>query len=228
MAEQTTIVEAQTVLKPGMPLVIDYIDRKGEKQTFKSGIHDLDFDRAAMKIGMPSYKGRFVPIAPAEPIHITAVAEKVVYAFDSRVISYGRDEQNFLVMYVILPRVVRRIQRRRYVRIPLILEGLFKIPGSEEYHKFITRDFSAGGILMCTKLFLTVGQPILITLDLGPLKLQDQKSQVVRYVGKNENTGFHEYGVQFLDVSPQLEKSLVAYVYQQELKARKTSSGEEV
>ncbi len=228
MPEQATSVDAQVVLKPGMPLIIDYIQKNGEKMTLRSTIHDIDFDRSIMKMGMPSYKGRFVPIGAGEPIHITAIAEKVVYTFDSRVISYGRDEQNFLVMYITVPRLVRRVQRRRYVRIPLILEGSFKIPGEDMYHKFVTRDFSAGGILMCAKLFLPVGQPILVTLDLGSIKLQDQKAQVVRFAGKNENTGLYEYGVQFLEVSPQLEKNMVAFVYQQELKMKKSSSGKEV
>ncbi|AEH50788.1 flagellar brake protein [Pseudothermotoga thermarum] len=227
MTEHAMPVEASSVLRPGMPLIIKYIDKKGDEWDFKSTIHDINFERGIMKIGMPSYKGRFVPIAAGEPIHVTAVAEKVVYTFDSRVINYGRDEQNFLVMYIAFPRTVKRVQRRRYVRIPLVLEGTFKIPGQEEVYRFVTKDFSAGGILMCTKQLLQVGQPILITLDLGSIKLEDQKAQVVRYVGKNDVTGLHEYGVQFLEVPPQLEKALVVYVFQQELKMRKASGRED-
>lgn len=223
MAEYIAKVNAKDVLRASMPLVIELENKKGEKLKMKSTIHDLYFDRGILKIAMPSYQGRFVPIQRGEFIHVTAIAEKVVYSFSSRVLDYGRDtESNFLVMHITVPEQVDRVQRRRYVRIPLVLSGNYTVEGEDIQHKFLTRDFSAGGILMCTSRFLKVGQTIYIDLDLGDIKLIKQKAQIVRYAGFNETTGFHEYGVQFLDVSPELEKSLVSYVFQQEIKLKKT------
>jgi len=76
-------------------------------------------------------------------------------------------------------------------------------------------------MLMCSSKLLKVGQIIYVDLDLGDLRLSNQKAQIVRYVGLNQATGFHEYGVQFLDVPPELEKALVSYVFQQEIKLRR-------
>lgn len=223
MAEYVVKVSARDALKPGMPLVIEFETKKGEILKMKSSIHDTYFDRGVLKIAMPSYQGRFVPLPRQEFIRVTAIADKVVYAFSSRVLDYGRDsESNLLVMYVTLPEQVDRVQRRRYVRIPLVLNGSFLIEEEGNRYSFLTRDFSAGGMLMCTSKLLKVGQIIHVDLDLGDIKLASQKAQIVRYAGFNENTGFHEYGVQFLDVPPALERALVSYVFQQEIKLRKT------
>jgi c-di-GMP-binding flagellar brake protein YcgR len=222
MAEYVVKVNAKDVIRPGMPLVIDFEDKKGEKLKLKSSVQDTYFDRGMLKIAMPSYQGRFLPLPRGEFIRMTVIADKVVYAFSSRVLDYGRDqESNLLVMYVTVPEQVDRVQRRRYVRIPLVLNGSFTIENEEGRYSFLTRDFSAGGMLMCTSKFLKVGQIIYVELDLTDLRLSNQKSQIVRYVGLNQTTGFHEYGVQFLDVPRELEKALVCYVFQQEIKLRK-------
>lgn len=223
MAEYIAKVNARDVLKPGMPLTIELENKKGEKLRMKSTIHDTYFNRGVLKIAMPSYRGRFVPIQRGEFIHVTAIAEKVVYAFSSRVLDHGRDvESNLLVMHITVPEQVNRVQRRKYVRIPLVLSGSFTIENEDVNHRFLTRDFSAGGVLMCTSKLMKVGQTIYIDLDLGDIKLIKQKAQIVRYAGFNETTGFHEYGVQFLDVPLELEKALVSYVFQQEIKLKKT------
>lgn len=228
MVEQVNYVEAPLVIRPGMPLLIEVESKDGEKTTLKSTVHETYFEKGTLKIAMPSFKGRFVALPRGDFIYVTALSNKVVYTFSSRVIDYGRDENNFLVMYVSIPSMVKRVQRRRFVRIPLVLNGVYTLPGDLREYKFMTRDFSAGGMLMCTKNVLSVGQPIFVNLDLGNIKLLQQKAQIVRTIGKNEATGFYEYGVQFLDLSPELEKSLVVFVFQQELKMRKTSQGEEV
>lgn len=228
MVEQMNYIEAQSVIRPGMPLMIEVESKDGEKTILKSTIHETYFEKGTLKIAMPSLKGRFIPLPRGDFIYITAISSKVVYAFSSRVIDYGRDESNFLVMYVTIPPTVKRVQRRRFVRIPLVLNGTYTLPGDLREYRFMTRDFSAGGMLMCTNNVLPLGQPIFINLDLGNIKLSQQKAQVVRTAGKNEVTGFYEYGVQFMDMSPELERSLVVFVFQQELKMRKTSRGEEV
>lgn len=227
MSEQISLVEAQTVIKPGMPLLLETESKNGEKTVLKSIIHETYFEKGMLKIAMPSLKGRFVPLPRGDFIYVTALSDKVVYGFSSRILDYGRDESNFLIMYITIPSSVKRIQRRRYVRIPLVLNGIYNLPGDDKEYRFVTRDFSAGGMLMCTSKILSVGQPILVNLDLGNIKLHQQKAQIVRTVGKNESTGFYEYGVQFLEISPDLERALVVFVFQQELKMRKTPNREE-
>ncbi|HBJ81716.1 MAG TPA: pilus assembly protein PilZ [Pseudothermotoga sp.] len=224
---QVTRIDANSVIKPGMLIVIEIESKNGEKTVLKSMVHETYFEKNVLKIAMPSLKGRFIPLPKGDSIYVTALSDKVVYAFGSRVLDYGRDESNFLVMYITIPDKVRRIQRRRFVRIPIVLNGTYTVPGDDKEYSFLTRDFSAGGMLMCTKNILSVGQPISVNMDLGGIRLTSQKAQIVRSNGKNETTGLYEYGVQFLDLSTELEKSLVVFVFQQELKMKKASSGEE-
>lgn len=227
MTERITQVDAQSVIRPAMPLLIEVESKSGEKVTLKSTVHDVFFDKGVLKIAMPSLKGHLVPLPRGDFIYVTALSDKVVYGFSSRVLDYGRDDDGFLVMYVTIPSYVKRIQRRRFVRIPLFLNGTYSLPGEDKQFRFVTRDFSAGGILMCTNNVLAVGQPIFVNLELEGIKLQQQKAQIVRSAGKNEATGLYEYGVQFLEVPPELERALVVFVFQQELKMKKKVFGEE-
>lgn len=227
MSEQVILVEAQTVIKPGMPLLIETESKNGEKTVLKSIIHETYFEKGMLKIAMPSLKGRLVPLPRGDFIYVTALSDKVVYGFSSRILDYGRDESNFLITYITIPSSVKRIQRRRYVRIPIVLNGTYNLPGDDKEYRFVTRDFSAGGMLMCTSKILSVGQPVLVNLDLGSIQLYQQKAQIVRTIGKNESTGLYEYGVQFLEISPDLERTLVVFVFQQELKMKKTLNREE-
>ncbi|HEY8541644.1 MAG TPA: PilZ domain-containing protein [Pseudothermotoga sp.] len=227
MSEQISLVDAQTVIKPGMPLLIETESKSGEKTVLKSTVHETYFDKGVLKIAMPSLKGRFVPLPKGDFVYVTALSDKVVFGFSSRVLDYGRDESNFLIMYITVPSSVKRIQRRRYVRIPLVLNGTYNLPGDDKEYRFVTRDFSVGGMLMCTNKILEVGQPIFVNLDLENIKFYQQKAQIVRTIGKNESTGYYEYGVQFLEIPPELERALVVFVFQQELKMRKTPYREE-
>lgn len=227
MVEELGKVAVNKVITPGLPLTIEVESKDGNKILLKSNIHDIFPESGLLKIAMPSYKGQLVPLPKGEMIYVTVFKGQVLYSFSSRVIDYGRDEDNFLVMRITIPKTVKRIQRRRYLRIPLFKTGYYVLPGSDEKHQFTTKDFSAGGMLMCTKELLVTGQPLLITLNLGAVQLTNQKAEVVRYAGKNNSTGLHEYGVRFLEVPPELEKQLVFFVFQCELRLRKGISGEE-
>lgn len=73
---------------------------------------------------------------------------------------------------------------------------------------------------------LTVGQIIYVTMDLDEnLKLVDQPARIVREAGILE-TGERMYGVEFLNVSPSLEKKLVTFVFRKEIEMRNKERGD--
>ncbi len=193
----------------------------------KSTVHDVFFDKGVLKIAMPSLKGHLVPLPRGDFIYVTALSDKVVYGFSSRVLDYGRDDDGFLVMYVTISSYVKGYKGGDLLEYHFFLNGTYSLPGEDKQFRFVTRDFSAGGMLMCTNNVLAVGQPIFVNLELEGIKLQQQKAQIVRSAGKNEATGLYEYGVQFLEVPPELERALVVFVFQQELKMKEKVFGEE-
>lgn len=139
----------------------------------------------------------------------------------------GRDEDGFPVTKVPFPERLRKIQRRRFKRIKIFLEGTYRVASRDEPPKrFVTKDFSAGGMLMVAEDILTPEQIIYVTLELDEdLKLKDHPARIVREAGILE-TGERMYGVEFLNVSPALERKLVSFVFKKEIEMRNKERSE--
>lgn len=214
------LIEAEKALKIGLPALIRITLVKELEGEYKSNVVDIDTAKRILFLSIPSYKGRFVPIPKGVRMTVNLFDRSSIYEFDT--VSLGvikRD--NMYAIPVPFPENVRKTERRKFVRIPLFLEGTFYLsnePDAESY-AFTTRNFSAGGLLMVTKKYLSVGDIIYIDLKLdNELSLNKQKSKVVRQ-DEPTDEGFM-YGVQFLDLSANLEKLLVRFVFQKEIKMK--------
>ena len=213
------------VVRLGMPVVVDVLRPEELEGTYKSTVYDYFPDKDVLKIAMPSYKGRLIPLPKGSIAYIKLIDKSAIYVFRTSIISSGKDEEGFFVTYVRTPKKVRRIQRRKFKRIPLVLEGTYKLSEDDTPKKFLTKDFSAGGLLMIVSEPLVIGQVILINLRLKEdLYLKDIKSKVVRESGRTPQ-GDYMYGVMFLNIDPSLEKKLVVFTFEQELKLRKKEGG---
>jgi len=215
----------EDAVRLGMPAIVEVVRPEELEGTYKSSVYDYFPDKDILKIAMPSYKGRLIPLPEGSIVYVKLIDRGAIYAFRTTVISSGKDEEGFFVTYVRTPKRVRRVQRRRFKRVPLVLEGTYKLSEDDTPKKFLTKDFSAGGILMIVSEPLVVGQVILISLRLkDDLYLKDIKSKAVREAGKTPQ-GDYMYGVMFLNVDPKLEKKLVVFTFEQELKSRKKEGG---
>jgi c-di-GMP-binding flagellar brake protein YcgR len=214
------LIEAQKALKVGIPALVRITMVKELEGEYKSNVVDIDLEKRILFLSIPSYKGRFIPIPKGVRMTVNLFDRSSIYEFDT--ISLGvikRD--NIYVIPVPFPETVRKTERRKFVRIPLYLEGRFYLsdePDAESY-VFTTRNISAGGMLMVTKKYLKMGDIIYIDLKLdNELSLNKQKSKIVRQ-DEQIDEGFM-YGVQFLDVPPALEKALVRFIFQKEIKMK--------
>jgi c-di-GMP-binding flagellar brake protein YcgR len=214
------LIDAQKALKIGIPALVRITMVKELEGEYKSNVVDIDLEKRILFLSIPSYKGRFIPIPKGVRMTVNLFDRSSIYEFDT--ISLGvikRD--NIYVIPVPFPETVRKTERRKFVRIPLYLEGRFYLsdePDAESY-VFTTRNISAGGMLMVTKKYLKMGDIIYIDLKLdNELSLNKQKSKIVRQ-DEQIDEGFM-YGVQFLDVPPALEKALVRFIFQKEIKMK--------
>lgn len=213
------LLDPEKVIKPGQPIIIETSD-PNYSGVYKSLVHDFYPDRNILKIAMPSYKGRLVPIAGGTIIYIKIIDGQSIYAFNSRVINYGRDEENFNVTYITVPKKIRRIQRRRFVRVNAVLRGRLKFSEEDKYVTFITKDVSAGGALIITKQPLPVGVTALVDLTFTPeLFLKGQKSKIVREAGKTDE-GYHMYGIEFQDLNDSLQSKILRFCFDIERKMK--------
>jgi c-di-GMP-binding flagellar brake protein YcgR len=214
------LIDAQKALKVGIPALVRITMVKELEGEYKSNVVDIDLEKRILFLSIPSYKGRFIPIPKGVRMTVNLFDRSSIYEFDT--ISLGvikRD--NIYVIPVPFPETVRKTERRKFVRIPLYLEGRFYLsdePDAESY-VFTTRNISAGGMLMVTKKYLKMGDIIYIDLKLdNELSLNKQKSKIERQ-DEQIDEGFM-YGVQFLDVPPALEKALVRFIFQKEIKMK--------
>ncbi|HDM70495.1 MAG TPA: pilus assembly protein PilZ [Thermotogales bacterium] len=212
-------VKSKKVLKPGNPLTIETSDPEFEG-TYKSSIHEYYPDRGVLKIGMPSMKGRLVPLPRGTIIAVKVMDGSSIYTFDSRVLDYGKDEENFNVTYITVPPELRRVQRRRYLRVPVVLNGYLKHTKDGEVTRFITKDISAGGALILLKKPLHVNEIVFVDLKITDgVELKEQPTRVVRDAGKNRE-GLYQYGVEFLDLDERMIKKILRFCFDIERKMK--------
>ncbi|PLV57007.1 flagellar brake protein [Thermotoga sp. SG1] len=227
MQYYTELVKASDVIRPGQSVIVEVSSPEDLEGEYKSSVHDVDFERNLLVLSMPSFKGRLVPLPRGTRCTVKIVDSSAIYTFRTAVLESGRDEDGFPITKVLFPNRLRKVQRRRFKRIKIFLEGFYRVSSKDEPPKrFVTRDFSAGGMLMVVNDILTVGQIIYVTMDLDEnLKLVDQPARIVREAGILE-AGERMYGVEFLNVSPFLEKKLVTFVFRKEIEMRNKERGD--
>src|SRR6056297_264643 len=232
-------VSTESVLSIGKPLLLDISD-PALAGVYKSSIFELDFQKMVMTIGMPSFKGQFVPIPAGVNAYVKIYDRSSMYVFMSKVISYEKNKEGFLITYMTIPNQARKIQRRQFVRIPFFQKGVFalepypKRPKLEdlkdqelekekeiEEHYFITKDLSANGLQIVTKPRLNAGKKIYIMLEIGGgINLENQESKIVRR-DFSVDTSNNIYGIQFLSMSKSKEDKLVKYIFHLQQERRK-------
>lgn len=214
------LLDATKALKVGLPASITIVFVKELEGTYKSNIVDIDDNKKIVFFSIPSFKGRFVPIPKGVRMTINLFDKSSIYEFET--VSLGVIKMdNMYVIPAPYPDVVRKTERRKFVRIPLYLEGRLYIssePDSESF-TFNTRNISAGGLLIMTKKYLNEGDIIYVDLKLEQdLVLQKQKCKIVRRDEPAEDG--YMYGVQFINLPASIETKLVRFIFQKELKMK--------
>jgi c-di-GMP-binding flagellar brake protein YcgR len=220
MAYFNTQVKANESLKIGKPIIMDVSDPLLEG-VYKSSIYDIDFVKRVLKIGMPSAQGQFIPIPAGTRLYVKMVDRNSMYVFQSMVVSYEKDEEGFLVMYIIFPETLRKIQRRQFVRIPFFKEGSLIRLTNNEIVKYISKDLSAGGLLIVTPLQMTISEKVIINFAIcDSISLENVTAQIAR-MDTGTQTKHWIYGVEFKDLPRSIEDRIVRYVFVLEQESRK-------
>ncbi|MCD6450157.1 MAG: PilZ domain-containing protein [Thermotogaceae bacterium] len=210
-------------VKPGMPILLDISWPEELEGEYKSSVYDYSLEQRVMRIAMPSYKGRLIPLPKGTRIYVKIVDKTSLYTFQGVVLWSGMWEgDNLPSTIVTIPEKVRRVQRRRFNRLPVRLIGKYRKEYEDVYHTFSTIDFSAGGMLMVVEEELKLGDKIFVTMKLKPdLELVEHPAVVRREAGMDKTTLQRFYGVEFQEIDMNLEKKLVRFVMEKEIEFRK-------
>lgn len=214
------LIVAEKALKIGLPATISIFFVKELEGSYKSNIIDINTQKKIIVFSIPSYKGKFVPIPKGVRMTASVFDKSSIYEFET--ISLGVIKiDNIYAIPAPYPEVVRKTERRKFVRVPLYLEGRIysSLDEESEFFSMNTRNISAGGLLIVTKKFFNEGDIIYVDLKLEQdLELKKQKCKIVRRDPATEE-GFM-YGLQFIDLPQAIETKLVRFIFQKELKSK--------
>ncbi len=130
-----------------------------------------------------------------------ANAEKSVTVFGE----LNRQTENMLSYIRILRGLEEQQLFQKYIRIPHSISGIFY--SDTGYEPFITKNMSAGGLLICTENPLTVGDIGKLELNIGDKPLPLLKAAVIRQEEPSEN-GKHSFAVKFIKPDSESKKQL--------------------
>lgn len=143
------------------------------------------------------------------------------YGFIANVIR--REMKGVPLYYLTNPKEVIRIQRRAFVRLPVLIPQLFRTSGETEWHKGYLLDLSGGGARISHKFPLSLGQQVQLQFTMrkedGPLLVQGRVTRIERADGVGPAT-YHS-GIRFDALPEPTQDLIVGYVFERMLSGRR-------
>gem|GEM_PF-1225849 len=167
-------------------------------------------------ISIPTNGTTPLPLNNGDLIQVSFVSDSSRYVFETRVIGWRYDN----TMYALtLPEVCRRVQLRKFARVPTVLEVMYaEVPDEGKKYEFIkstSLDLSGGGIRLMLKKDLPAGARLLVRINI-PLKNRleclEIKAKVVRTL-PDEYLKLSHTAVQFIDISRKQQDLIVRYTF---------------
>ncbi len=199
-----------------------------------------DEDRGHIFISIPMGKNGYGYLQPGEKVKATYCGENnKIFSFVSEIVETIKDQIPLIKLKKVEEYEI--IQRRRYVRIPLMIDfeyfimkeridiGKTPVPELKEIYKYkkwkqgYTYDLSAGGAGVVIKDPLQMGDELFCILEDDNFQ-EAVEGKVIR-INKNEHAGDRLYriGICFTNMDYQVEEKLVRYIFQkmrEQLKVR--------
>ena len=143
------------------------------------------------------------------------------YGFTAQVLR--REMKGVPLYYLSHPKSFVRIQRRAFVRLPVLIPNLFRTSEESAWHKGILLDLSGGGARISHKSPLRVGDQVYLQFTLrkedGMLTVQGRVVRVER-TGEVGTPNYHS-GILFAALPEAMQDLIVGYVFQRMLAVRR-------
>ncbi|MDK2946539.1 MAG: hypothetical protein PWQ85_1324 [Geotoga sp.] len=225
MSDFVEKVSAKRNISINMPIEIE-VDEEYYEGNYKSIIHEYNSKSGYAKIGIPMYKGALIKLPKGIKIRIRIYSNTAVFLFKTIILQSGQ-ENNIRFLVVKVPEVIYKVQRRKYVRIPISEDGYFYLKKEYEEmddppkHKFVSKDFSAGGLSIVSDYDLVEGDRVFINMNIKEgLKIENFEAEVVRKIGETD-VGRKIFGLEFTSLDTKTEKKFVKFVFRYEIQSMK-------
>lgn len=200
------------------------LSNKPDSIQYHSRIEDITDTH--MIIAMPMSKGYPVLLWTDSCFYGRALADDAVYAFTSTFIN--KSITPFPIWVVSLPRDVRRIQQRDFVRFNVVLPVEMTIlpdEGSSEETEPMTelvstKDISGGGIQLIVKEPLPHGTRLQLSFELPEFGSIQVAGKVVRVDQSPADRQVYWLGVRFVDVHDSVSNKIIKFIFKKQLEQR--------
>jgi c-di-GMP-binding flagellar brake protein YcgR len=163
-----------------------------------------------------------VPVAVGEKATVVYSNILAQYSFDAQVLESDITAQVPLIR-ISKPEVVKKIQRRRYVRIRMSVPVIFNLVNKDDGEKQYcadTLDISGSGIKLNSPVPLSSSEIIKIRLDLPSREPVYAYGRVIRS-DIDKTKGFYITCIDFIDISETERDKIIAYVFDKQVEMRK-------
>ncbi len=199
------------------------------EEIYKSNIQDAGENY--ISISIPVSQGRYLPLEKGDKIEAIYYEKLNLYKFESIVL--GRKiENNVPQIFIDVPKIFIKIQRRNYVRVDTVEYIKYKkitnkysltdkvINDESDYQKAMLLDISGGGMKIKVKEDLKIGDFILADLFVEEVNIK-VAGKVVRSE-KDEDNG-KVCGIRFEQIDASSREKIIRYVFNIMRKQRKAA-----
>ncbi|MBU3214243.1 flagellar brake domain-containing protein [Clostridium estertheticum] len=189
-----------------------------DEKYFNSNVQDVTEDYIAISI--PTNSGEYLPLSNGSIIDVIYYEEENIYKFSSTII--GRKFENIPILLLAKPEEIKKIQRRRYVRVPLIKTAKYINLKNEpkvnlstiddsKYLKAVLVDLSGGGMRVKVSEEIKDNDFLLVALTVNEEEVLIV-GQTKRIMKDDDSRFICGLSFEFLDNATQ--EQLIKYIFQ--------------
>jgi len=189
-----------------------------DEKYFNSNVQDVTDEYIAISI--PINSGEYIPLSKGAIIDVIYYEEENLYKFKSSVI--GRKFENIPILLIAKPREIKKIQRRKYVRIPIISTVKYinlknkprTNPSTIEKSKYLKAslvDLSGGGMRVRVTEEIKLNDFLLVSLTVNNEDIL-MVGQAMRIVKDDE--GRYYCGLSFEFLENTTRERIIKYIFQ--------------
>ncbi len=163
----------------------------------------------------PKKEGEYIFLESKTPIEIEAKASGSLYLFETTTV--GTLPGKIPTVVVTIPKRVIKIQRRRFVRIPLLSSiEIVKSKDLLNVYNSTLVDISAGGFGVFSKDKFIIDEDCTITMEFEKFKLFKVKARVVRIGDTDKEMGITNYGFEFVNISKSTQDKILKFIFERQ------------
>ena len=189
-----------------------------DEKYFNSNIQDITEEYIAISI--PINAGEYVPLSRGTMIDVVYYEGENCYKFNSSVI--GRKFENIPILLIAKPKEIKKIQRRKYVRVPTISTVKYKnikneprtnpaIVKDDEYLKAVLLDLSGGGMRIKVSEEIKLNDFLLVSLTVNKeeILIVGQAKRIIK-----DDDGRFDCGLSFEFLDSSTRERIIKFIFQ--------------